>query len=84
MPSIESSWSYIQRARARNFYDTIQSGGFDEAINNDLPGMPCNENDLERCMSYHKEHFMSELQGQFANEPEIMKEYTSLLETYMT
>ena len=37
IPSVESSWTYIQKQRARQFYDNLQAGAFEEAVKADLP-----------------------------------------------
>ena len=45
--------------------------------------MPCNAQDLEQCMQFQADHFMNELQVGFASDPDIVQEYSSLIDSYM-
>lgn len=73
VPSIESTWTYLVKQKAFELFDKLKRK-FVEGLQTDIQ-MPANERDLDQCIEYHADKFVTEFTNQMNNDTDIIEEY---------
>lgn len=81
IPSIESSWTYILNQRALKLFEELKVK-FEDGVKADIP-FPTHERDLEQCIEYHSDKLLAEMQSTFAEDKEVIANYTDDIQTFL-
>lgn len=80
VPSIESSWTYICKNRARSTFEALTTE-FETSLAQEITG-PVADTELQTCFEFLADKFKRELLSGFAGEKEIQAELSQQAEEY--